>query len=301
MRTEIFTHPYTGGDEITTVERRDFISPELCPSCLPDELYDSYKQRVPTGNGTLLYASPTFGVDDVLLIGGILKIGGKAVAKQIGKSGVALAGRQFSRAISASFKEASYKSLGRAGSDFGGQIAVDTLQGLVQKLKSGPRAVPKGSGRAPSASPPLLGLPSPRTATQIRNTPGGATGGFELPNILGQWLRGSHGNAGLMPKQIADQLRGRSFRDFGHFRGEFWKAVANDPALSQSFGPANLVRMHEGLAPYVVKGQRLGGQKSYIPHHATPIQHGGGVYDLNNLMIVTPRYHKEILDPSIHY
>ncbi|WP_407668642.1 hypothetical protein [Paraburkholderia xenovorans] len=36
-------------------------------------------------------------------------------------------------------------------------------------------------------------------------------------------------------------------------------------------------------------------------HHIEPIQHGGRVYDTDNLLIVTPRYHAEILDSSYHY
>ena len=39
----------------------------------------------------------------------------------------------------------------------------------------------------------------------------------------------------------------------------------------------------------------------YNLHHVTPIHEGGGVYDLNNIYVVTPRYHQEILDPTYHY
>jgi hypothetical protein len=31
-----------------------------------------------------------------------------------------------------------------------------------------------------------------------------------------------------------------------------------------------------------------------------PINKGGKVYDLNNIVIVTPRYHKEILEKKYH-
>ncbi len=46
--------------------------------------------------------------------------------------------------------------------------------------------------------------------------------------------------------------------------------------------------------------QRAGGHVKYILHHKTPISQGGGVYDLDNLIVVTPRYHSEILDPTYH-
>ncbi|MFE9444815.1 HNH endonuclease signature motif containing protein [Streptomyces sp. NPDC006602] len=43
------------------------------------------------------------------------------------------------------------------------------------------------------------------------------------------------------------------------------------------------------------------GQGRYVLHHINPIQHGGGVYDLDNLVVVTPQYHKEILDGGYHF
>lgn len=59
--------------------------------------------------------------------------------------------------------------------------------------------------------------------------------------------------------------------------------------------------MRSGKAPIASKTQWDGKNKSYVLHHKTPIQHGGGVYDMNNIIIVTPRYHKEVLDKSYHY
>ncbi|MFD6285856.1 hypothetical protein ACFWDP_40305 [Streptomyces anthocyanicus] len=35
-------------------------------------------------------------------------------------------------------------------------------------------------------------------------------------------------------------------------------------------------------------------------HHVKPIQHGGGVYELDNLGVVTPPHHAEVLDPDYH-
>jgi hypothetical protein len=105
----------------------------------------------------------------------------------------------------------------------------------------------------------------------------------------------------MMPEQVAAKLRGRQFRDFNEFRGEFWKTVADGAGLAGQFSRANVTRMQKGLAPRVVSEQSVGGQLSYILHHRTPIQHGGGVFDMDNLMIVTPRYHQEVLLPSVHY
>lgn len=134
---------------------------------------------------------------------------------------------------------------------------------------------------------------------KARNLPGVVKGsGYE---ITGKWLKGTDGNAGLFPKSVADKLRGKTFSNFDKFREAFWKEVANDPHLSKQFKPQNIKRMKEGLAPISNPEQWLGGNKSYILHHKTPINQGGGVYDVDNLYIVTPRYHKEILAPDYHY
>ncbi|MFR5451681.1 MAG: HNH endonuclease signature motif containing protein [Roseburia hominis] len=35
-------------------------------------------------------------------------------------------------------------------------------------------------------------------------------------------------------------------------------------------------------------------------HHIIPINQGGSVYSVDNLVVVTPRYHAEILIPEVH-
>jgi len=140
------------------------------------------------------------------------------------------------------------------------------------------------------------------TATEVRNSPGVATGGETLPAVTGPWLRGSAGNAGRIPGQIADQLRGQSFKNWGEFREAFWKAVGNDAHLSSQFSSGNVTRMSEdGFAPFTAASQAYRGGRTYVLHHATPIWDGGGVYDLDNILVVTPRLHAELLDPAYHY
>ena len=77
--------------------------------------------------------------------------------------------------------------------------------------------------------------------------------------------------------------------------------MADDPVLSQGFSARDLIQMKNGNAPPAAISQQLGGQRTYQLHHTTPINQGGGVYDIDNITIVIPRFHKEILDPSIHY
>jgi hypothetical protein len=115
--------------------------------------------------------------------------------------------------------------------------------------------------------------------------------------ITGKWLRGTERNAGLFPKSIADKMKGKTYNNFDEFRQDFWKNVADDPNLSKQFTQDNIYCMKAGAAPRVELSQQLGKQQSYVLHHKTPINQGGAVYDIDNVQIVTPRFHKEILLP----
>lgn len=134
---------------------------------------------------------------------------------------------------------------------------------------------------------------------KARLLPGTSTGQGKI--ITGKWLKGSAGNAGLFPKSVADKLKGKQFNNFDEFRQQFWKTVAEDADLSPQFSVQNLAKMKNGNAPTPLPEQWLGGQTSYILHHKTPINQGGAVYDMDNLYIVTPRFHKEILAPEFHF
>lgn len=135
--------------------------------------------------------------------------------------------------------------------------------------------------------------------TNARKLPGTSTGNGK--NIVGTWLRGTERNAGLFPKSVADKMKGKSFTSFDDFRQQFWKAVADEPSLASQFDANSIQRMQGGLAPFTNVSQQIGGLKNYVLHHKTPINQGGAVYDMDNLYIVTPKYHKEILDPAYHY
>lgn len=134
---------------------------------------------------------------------------------------------------------------------------------------------------------------SPKIAKQLRNSPGRSysNGGLPLIEEGEKWLLGSHGNAGKVPKQVADKLSGRLFKNFGEFREAFWKEVAADPILSMSFKPENQKRMANGRAPFTSKTQRVGERKTYELDHNEEIQYGGGVYNMSNIVIRTPLNH----------
>ncbi len=50
-----------------------------------------------------------------------------------------------------------------------------------------------------------------------------------------------------------------------------------------------------------LKEQSLSSRVIYELHHKKPIWDGGDVYNLDNLVIVSPRYHQEILDKDYHF
>jgi filamentous hemagglutinin len=130
-------------------------------------------------------------------------------------------------------------------------------------------------------------------ALSTRLLPGIATTRGHLPVIVWgeRWLRGSHGNAGRIPRHIAQRLNGRSFLNFDKFREAFWIEVANDPLLQTQFTLANLSRMRLGKAPFAVQSQKVGLRAVYELDHFFEIQHGGGVYDLDKIIIRTPLNH----------
>jgi hypothetical protein len=141
-------------------------------------------------------------------------------------------------------------------------------------------------------------IPQDNLESRVRS--GRARGGKNLPAITGEWLHGSRGRLGsLFPGQIAQKMRGIRFRNWKHFRETFWRFVADDPELSKGFKRSNLIRMRRGRAPYVVSGEATGGRANavYQLNHIDPLEHGGGLYDLNNIEIVTPRVHEVLARP----
>ncbi|RRV46204.1 S-type pyocin domain-containing protein [Pseudomonas sp. p106] len=127
-----------------------------------------------------------------------------------------------------------------------------------------------------------------------RYEPGTATGiGIQ---VTGPWLAdGTRENGAPIPAHIADLLRGAEYRNFDGFRRKFWKAIANDSELSKQFDERSLRRMRKnGNAPAVDDSDIYMSQLTYVLHHTTPISEGGGVYDMDNIKIVTPAAHNKI-------
>ncbi len=138
-----------------------------------------------------------------------------------------------------------------------------------------------------------------RVISNNRNSPGIVTGGENSYNGL-RMMKGKQGNIGIIPQEVANRLRDREFSNFDEFRREFWKQVAGS-SYANEFSTSNISRMSQGFAPKVIKEQKYGELSSYVLHHKVPIHAGGGVYDLDNLIVVTPQMHQQILDTSYHF
>lgn len=127
----------------------------------------------------------------------------------------------------------------------------------------------------------------------VRRKPGTVTG--QGQDVVGIWLAGTGVGLGVpVPSQIADQLRGREFKDFDTFRQTFWEFVAKDPELSQQFNERNLKGMLNGLAPVTPRAGHAGKRIAFELHHIELIKDGGAVYDTDNINVVTPRRHIDI-------
>lgn len=134
-----------------------------------------------------------------------------------------------------------------------------------------------------------------------RKQPGVVTGkGVELSPGT-RWLDMSVTNQGSgapIPAHIADKLRGREFKNFDDFREELWLEVSKDPVLMEQFTEDNQDKLSRGRAPFSSKDGYYFGPKEIVRrfhiHHDTAIEHGGSVYDIDNMRIVTPRLHDEI-------
>ncbi|PES55664.1 WXG100 family type VII secretion target [Bacillus thuringiensis] len=135
-----------------------------------------------------------------------------------------------------------------------------------------------------------------------RNTPGAVTSSFNLERSLGtqKKLMYNDGAIGVIPQEVREKLIGREFSSFDEFRKEFWKTVA-ESSYAEEFNRMNKMRMMEGKAPYTPESQQYGEHKVYVLHHKQPIHQGGDVYNLDNLIIVSPKIHQTILDPSYHF
>lgn len=139
--------------------------------------------------------------------------------------------------------------------------------------------------------PSESGLPPQYVMFRDRRNDPGVASGHGAP-VAGGWLgAATQGEGAAIPSKIADQLRGKNFKDFRAFRETFWKAVAADAELAMSFDPGSLSAMSKGRSPYVKAGDRVGKRVKFELHHVSSLSDGGQLYDIDNLRLLTPKQH----------
>ncbi|WP_393969801.1 type VI secretion system tube protein TssD [Kluyvera intermedia] len=125
-----------------------------------------------------------------------------------------------------------------------------------------------------------------------RDEPGTATGTGEILSGNGRWLdTASSGLGAPIPSRVADKLRGRTFRDFAHFREQLWLTVSEYPELMLQFSKSNQFEILNGNAPFSIPSEQVGGRQRFEIHHIDFIRKGGKVYDMDNMRINTVKNH----------
>ena len=125
-----------------------------------------------------------------------------------------------------------------------------------------------------------------------RYEPGVVTG--KGKDVSGDWLAGAGASArqgAPIPTQIADQLRGQTFRDFDAFRSAFWLEVSNNQALRNQLCRDNQRKISQGKAPLAIGVEHAGDRMRFEIHHIEHIKNGGEVYNVDNLSVMTPKLH----------
>ncbi len=141
-------------------------------------------------------------------------------------------------------------------------------------------------------STPIAEQPWSNFLDSRRYEPGTVTGAGQP--VGPTWMRDGVRDGGApIPDRIAERLAGREFPTFDAFRGAFWKEVARDPELAGQFSAGNLREISNGRSPFAPPFQQVGGRERFEIDHITTIAHGGDVYNMDNLKIMTPAVHIE--------
>lgn len=168
-----------------------------------------------------------------------------------------------------------------------------TLEPIEARLDSYPELSDVGFDDYVIIFPADSGLPPLYIMfTSPRQKPGVVTGEGRI--LGGDLLAEGKEEEFAILANVARKLQGKEFRNFGAFRRQLWKAIALNNELSEKLDNFSLSIMQKGLAPIVPKNERVGGRIKYEIHHVLEISKGGGVYDLNNMIILSPQHHIDI-------
>lgn len=159
--------------------------------------------------------------------------------------------------------------------------------------------LPAHTGHAPEGNPvgnvistPITEEAYAQVLARARNEPGIASGAGK--RVGADWLsEGIRNGAMPIPASVAEKLEGRRFGSFDSYRRAFWKAVAEDPELSEQFDRNNKLRIQNGLAPRVPEAGYAGKRTRWELDHIEPLWADGNLYGSENIQIMTPRAHIE--------
>lgn len=125
-----------------------------------------------------------------------------------------------------------------------------------------------------------------------RNMPGVVKGKGQL--ITGTFLTAGSREGVPIPQQVASKLRGKKFSSWAAFRRRLWQTIGRSPLFENEFTPAELQIMRRGLAPFAELDEVVGKNIKYEIHHVIRIADGGDVYDVDNLRIISPKFHRAL-------
>ena len=169
-----------------------------------------------------------------------------------------------------------------------------TVTPVVGRIDTFPGLAEAGFDDFITVFPAGSGLPPIYVMFRDPREDAGVATGMGQP-VTGIWLgAAAQGEGAAVPSQIADQLRGKEFRNFRAFREAFWRAVASDFELGEQFDPGRLAAMKKGFSPFTRKTERMGGRRKYELHHKQYVSKGGDVYSADTISVVTPKRHVEI-------
>ncbi|EKG41371.1 S-type pyocin domain-containing protein [Pseudomonas syringae] len=140
-------------------------------------------------------------------------------------------------------------------------------------------------------SPIDSGLPNSYLLFKDPRSIPGVASGYGEP-VTASWLRGpTASQPAPIPSSVAEKLSGRPFASFAKLREAIWLEVSKDPELSRHLGELNLQELSNKRAPRAPLADRVGKRVKYEIHHKHRVSEGGSVYDLDNLIIMTPKDH----------
>lgn len=116
----------------------------------------------------------------------------------------------------------------------------------------------------------------------------GAVIGQGVTASKGWWKTATAGQGIAIPEQVGNQIRYREFKSTDAFDKATWRAIAQNPVLSQPFDEINRKRMARGFAPYAPKSTWVGERREFEFRNSKAANDAGIFFNLDQLSITSP-------------